>query len=82
MKDLKYYAQKSINSNGQKEIECGITLQVEGEKFHAYTVSIAHQDLLFYCDKGTLNYLVDSIEDRITGKREVLGIELFNVERD
>lgn len=74
MKDLNYYAGKAIYAKKSEALECNITLIVDGEKFHAYEVSIASRDLLFFCDKGTLNYLVDTYGDRI-------AIELFNVER-
>lgn len=82
MKDLKYYAEKSLTAKNSRALECDLTLEVDGEKFRAYEVSIANCDLLFFCDKGTANYLVDTIEDRISGKTRVLGIELFNWERE
>ena len=75
MKDLKYYAEMSIGLNHSTSIECNLCLDVDGEKFHAYEVSVANRDLLFFCDKGTLNYLVDTYGDRIV-------IELFAVEKD
>lgn len=75
MKDLKYYAAMSIGSKGTKAIECDLTLEVDGEEFHAYEVSVSNRDLLFFCDKGTANYLVDTYGEKIV-------IELFNWERD
>jgi uncharacterized membrane protein len=79
-KDLNYYAQKSLNPRTTKALECDLALDVDGERFHAYEVSISNQDLLFFCDKGTLNYVVDS--RRGLNGPELMGIELFNVERD
>lgn len=76
MKDLRYYAELSLKNKPSKSIECDLTLDVDGEKFRAYEVSIANQDLLFLTEKGTLNYLVD---DYGNGK---IMVELFNIERD
>ena len=75
MRDLKYYAQKSLTAKKSRSLECDVTLEADGEKFHAYEVSIANQDLLFFTDKGTLNYLVDNYGGDARA-------ELFNVERD
>lgn len=75
MKDLNYYAQKSLTATKSRTLECNLTLGVDGEKFHAYEVSVASQDLLFFCDKGTVNYLVDNYNGKLV-------IELFNWEKD
>lgn len=75
MKDLKYYAKKSINNKGTISLECNLTLDVDDEKFQAYEVSIGCRDLLFYCDKGVLVYVVDTYGERI-------AVELFEIERD
>lgn len=75
-KTLRDYAVKSTQIKTPKSLPCNISLQVDGEKWNAYEVSISHCDLLFYCDKGTANYIVDTIHG------QVLGIELFNWERD
>jgi hypothetical protein len=75
MKDLKYYAEKSLNANETRSFDCfGLILEVDGEKFNAYEVSVTHCDLLFFTDKGSLNYVVDNY-----GGRAV--VELFNVDR-
>lgn len=74
MKDLKYYGQKSLElTRPIKNLECALNLEVNGETWRAYEVNIAHQDLLFFCDKGTANYLVD----RYCGQ---VWVELFNWE--
>jgi hypothetical protein len=76
MRTLKYYAEKAVTTQkGSRTLECDLTLTVDGEKFRAYEVSVARCDLLFFTDKGTLNYLVDMYDDH-------LGIELYNIERD
>lgn len=75
MKDLSYYAKMSIGLKMNVSLECDLTLEVDGEKFSAYEVSVSNQDLLFFSEKGTLNYLVDTYGDRF-------AVELFNIERD
>lgn len=74
-KDLNYYAQRSLYNRSQKNLECDLTLTVDGIKYHAYEVSVAHQDLLFFTDKGTLNYVVDNYGG-------TPRVELFNIETD
>ena len=63
-------------------IEISLTHSVENEYYDceidinghkAHEVSICNRDLLFFTDKGTLNYLVDSYGSRHS-------IELFNNE--
>lgn len=75
-KDLMYYAKNSLTAKSSKSVECDIMLEVDGEEFKAYEVSIANQDLLFYCDKGTANYVVDNYGN---GK---ITVELFDWEKD
>lgn len=81
-KDLKYYAGMSIGLKESTSLECSLVLEVDSQKFHAYEVSVSNCDLLFFCEEGTANYLVDTYEDRITGVTAILGIELFNWESD
>ena len=53
-----------IDPNGDyDDLDCSINLRVDGVDYHAYGVSIAYRDLLFYTDKGTIQYLVDSYGD-------------------
>lgn len=75
MRDLPHYAALSLSAKTAKSYECNILLEVDGEKFRAYEVSVAHQDLLFFTEKGTVNYVVDNYSGRPV-------IELFSVERD
>ena len=46
--------------NESHEIDCDITLSVNGEYWKAYSVSVSYRDLLFYTDQGTVTYLIDS----------------------
>ena len=46
--------------NESHELDCNITLSVNGEYWEAYSVSVSHRDLLFYTDQGTVTYLIDS----------------------
>ena len=46
--------------NESHEIDCDITLSVNGEYWKAYAVSVSYRDLLFYTDQGTVTYLIDS----------------------
>ena len=60
--NLQEIIEKSVAYNEEsQEFDCKITLKENGKTFKAYTVSIANCDLLFYTDKGCLNYLIDSI---------------------
>lgn len=56
-----------VDPNGDyAELDCSINLTVDGVDYHAHGVSIAYRDLLFYTDKGIIQYLVDSYGDRHT----------------
>ena len=46
--------------NESHELDCAITLSVNGEYWKAYSVSVSYRDLLFYTDQGTVTYLIDS----------------------
>lgn len=46
--------------NESNELDCDITLSVNGEYWRAYSVSVSYRDLLFYTDQGTVTYLIDS----------------------
>ena len=46
--------------NESHELDCNITLSVNGEYWKAYSVSVSHRDLLFFTDQGTVTYLIDS----------------------
>ena len=46
--------------NESHELDCNITLSVNGEYWKAYAVSVSYRDLLFYTDQGTVTYLIDS----------------------
>jgi len=48
------------------EVDCSLTLDIDGTEHQAYTCAVSYRDLLFYTDKGTVTYLVDSIKDTHT----------------
>ena len=53
--------QKAKTHNAEsEELDCNITLSVNGEYWEAYSVSVSYRDLLFYTDQGTVTYLTDS----------------------
>ena len=53
--------QKAKHHNAEsEELDCDITLSVNGEYWKAYSVSVSYRDLLFYTDQGTVTYLIDS----------------------
>ncbi len=52
---------KSLSAQGSKEYRCNAKLSVNGSIWTAYSVSIAHRDLLFSCDRGSVTYLIDTI---------------------
>lgn len=73
---LETIIKRSLNKNINTEYHCcNIDLKEEGETFKAHEVSIAYRDLLFYCDKGVLNYDVNTFGDKTS-------LLLFNLERD
>lgn len=53
--------QKARGHNAEsEELDCDLTLSVNGEYWKAYAVSVAHRELLFCTDQGTVTYLIDS----------------------
>lgn len=74
MKDLMYYAHMSVSLKHDTTLECSLILDVTGDKFHAYEVSVANRDLLFFCNEGTANYVVDTYGDKVV-------VVLFNWEK-
>ena len=49
-----------VNDGESHDLDCDITLSVNGEYWRAYSVSVSYRDLLFYTDQGTVTYLIDS----------------------
>ena len=61
LRDINEIIEMSLSHSGENEYyKC--SLKINGHKAHE--VSICNRDLLFFTDKGTLNYLVDSYGDR------------------
>ena len=44
-----------------KTFDCNFNIEAEEKTFKAYSVSICNRDLLFFTDRGTLNFVVDTI---------------------
>lgn len=65
----------SVNHTGDSlEVDCNLTLYVDGTDMQAYTCSVGNRDLLFYTDKGTVTYLVDIYGD--AARAELVDWEL------
>ena len=62
MKDLiqRVKVKSMAADNESHEIDCDITLSVNGEQWRAYTVCVSYRDLFFFTDQGTVTYLIDS----------------------
>jgi hypothetical protein len=41
------------------ELDCDLSITVDGDVYHAYAVSVAPRELLFYCDGATVEYVID-----------------------
>jgi len=62
LKCIKEIIQIAIDRDGENEyFECEIELKEEGKTFKAHEVSICKRDLVFFTDKGALNYDVNTI---------------------
>ena len=72
LRDINEIIEMSLYHSGENEYyKCN--LKIEGHR--AYEVSICNRDLLFFTDKGTLNYVVDTYGSRHS-------IDLVNEEID
>ena len=66
----------SVKHKGQnKYLACDIILIDDEKEYKAHEVSICNRDLLFFTDKGTLNYVIDSYGDRHVA-------ELFQIDEE
>ena len=61
----------AVKTKTQRTFNVTLLLRVNGETWKSYNADVSHRDILFYCDKGTCTYLVDSIGDKHT-------VELFD----
>ena len=60
-KSFEDIVEASVKRGYSKEYNVkGVELEVEGKTLRPYTVAIANRDLLFFCDVGTVNYVVDT----------------------
>lgn len=65
--DLKDLIELAVNHDEESiEVDCSINLDIDDVEYNAYSVSVSNRDLLFYTEKGTIQYLVDSYGDRHT----------------
>jgi hypothetical protein len=46
------------------ELDCDLSLSVDKDIYHAYSVSVAPRELLFYCDGATVEYVIDIYGDK------------------
>lgn len=61
-KDIGELIEKAKKFKGEnKYYPCEINLHEDNEDFKAYEVSICNRDLLFFTDKGTVNYTIDTV---------------------
>lgn len=62
MKDLiqRTKVKSMVADHDSNELDCNITLSVNGEYWKAYSVSVSYRDLLFFTNQGTVTYLIDS----------------------
>ena len=58
-----------------QELDCDLTLKVDGESFKAYTVTVCRGDLLFFTDKAAINYTVDIYDDGDRGVATLYDID-------
>jgi len=65
----------ALSDNLPDSYDVNLTLDIDGEPWQAYEANVAYRDILLLCDKGTLNYLVDTYGDKNT-------IELFEICKD
>lgn len=69
----------SVHHDGDSlELDCSLTLHVDGTDMQAYTCSVGNRDLLFYTDKGTVTYLVDTMP----GQRHIAVLHDWSLDSD
>ena len=74
-KSLAECAEYSLTHSGEcKSFDCNFTIKEDGVSYEVYEVSIANCDLLFYSEKGTLNYVIDNYGGKAVP-------ELFNINK-
>ena len=62
VKTIKEAVELAVNHKGENEYySCKFKLREENKTFKTHEVSICNRDLLFFTDKGTLNYCIDTI---------------------
>jgi hypothetical protein len=64
--NLKQAVEKSITAQRSREYNANFKLEIEGETWDCYSVSIANRDLLCYCKQGSVTILVDTFGNKTT----------------
>lgn len=68
IKSLSQAIESSIDGKTFGEVDADFKIDIQGELWTCYAVSIADRDILAYCDKGTATLLVDSYGDKHTAE--------------
>jgi hypothetical protein len=54
----------AVRRQEHRQVDAKLSIEVNGEAWTCYTVSISYRDILCYCDQGTATLLIDSYGDR------------------
>lgn len=58
--------QAALTTQKQKSFNVSLILKVQDELWQVYGAEVCYYKILFFCDKGTAIYFVDSFKDRYT----------------
>jgi hypothetical protein len=64
----------SLEKREQRILKIHLEIEVQGDIWRVYEAVVSYRDILFFCDKGSATYLVDTYGARNT-------VELFDWER-
>jgi len=56
----------SVNGKVTGELVAKFAIEVEGRKWHVYTVAMGYKEFTCYCKEGTATFVVDTYGDRAT----------------
>lgn len=60
IKSLAQAVELSLKASETQSIDADFSIEVEGNQWTVYEVSISHQDILCFCEQGTATFLVDT----------------------
>lgn len=63
MRTLSQLVELSLKTTKQKTFSVNFNIKIKDELWKVHEASVAHRDILLYCDKGTATFLVDSYGD-------------------